>query len=261
MDAYTKLKNEISSYLEMPDVELSENQISAFDLYKIVDAKLEELRKINFNQKIIKDINKGLTLRRMGKSLTKGKVISHLKCQDVTPQCNGERASINFHFISPREPDDIWQSKSLCICKEVGSDEIYFGSNFSDKKFVAKYYDQISEIFSVLEDFSELYQGGVGCCGEDSKQVFSDGFIDVTFKYDTCGRTSISIGIKEETDPEKVYNREWFQRQSLSDYVKENGETLLRKIPVDINELNYTTSTIIKDYTSKMNVPVLTKKK
>jgi len=255
MDEYTRLKNEIDAYLEMPDVELTDQQISAYDLYRIVNDKFKKLREINFNQKIIKDINRGLGLRRISAPLKKEKGVSHLECNSVTLQCNGEKSSIDFLFISPSNPSDIWRHVSLYICKEVDNDEIYFGSNTSDKNFVAKYYDQISEMFITLEEFSKLYQGGVGSCGKDSTQVFSDDFIDVTFNYDTYGRTDISIDIKEGADPQGIYNRKWFQRQSLSDYVKENTNTILRKIPINIDELNYTTKTIVESCLSKINVP------
>lgn len=260
MDKYTELKEILKSYLEKTDIELTKEQISAYYLYKIVDEKLEKLRNVSFDQEIIKKINKGLSLRSIGKFFDKSNSIFYLKCQNLYVQCNMRTSILEFQF-APSERNLDYKRRCLDIRKEVGIDEIYFGSKMIDKQFVTKYFDEISEIFNVLEEFSALYQGGVGNVGKDSKILFSDGFFDIVFHYDSYGRTDIDISIKKEIDPENIYYRNWFERQKLSDYVEENKEEILRKIPVNMNELNYTTNTIIKESTSKMNIPVLVKKK
>lgn len=61
MDEYTRLKTKLETYLEKPDIELSENEISMYDLHQIVDYKLTELRSIQINPQFQDEINKDLT--------------------------------------------------------------------------------------------------------------------------------------------------------------------------------------------------------
>lgn len=256
MDEYTRLRNELESYMEMPDIEMDKNQLSLYDLYRIVDTKLEELRRIQFDSDFKDEINKDQ--RKIGRLFKKKVNVSDHACKKITSLCNGKKSEITFRFDAPHS---YFGSEALSIYKDIDSDEIYFGHSKTDKPFVEKYYDRICDFFSILEEFSALYQGGVGSCGEDNKQVFSDGFLDIKLSYDTYGRVYITPIINSHSDPERIYNREWLKRQTLSEYVKENQDTILKKIPAKISELNYTTKTIVENYLSKINAPQLIKKR
>jgi len=258
MDEYTKLKTEIDAYLEKEDVELTDQQISVYDLYNIVNNKLAELREICFNSKCLKDINKNLKFGRLGSILRRETIRIYESCDEVTPRSNGKTSSIAFRL---KYREHLLRSCWIRICKDVNSDEIYFDTTTTDKGLVAKYYDQISEMFTILEEFSSLYQGAVGYRDKDVHQIFSDGFLTSDFSYDQLGRIEIDLNLTKEADPNNIYKREWFQRQRLSDYVEENKENLMKKIPVDIEKLNHTTKTIVEDYTKKLNAPLLVKKK
>lgn len=170
--------------------------------------------------------------------------------------CDGQKAEITFGFKYTSIKDNF-----LKICKDIDSDQIYFAENYNtDKEFVEKYYDQICEYFRILEEFNSLYQSRVGISGQGAEQIFSDGFLDVRFSYDAWGRTCVLTSINSQADPQRIYLREWVKRQTLSNYIKENEETILRKIPIAISELNYTTKTIVEEHLSKINAPQLKKK-
>lgn len=258
MDEYTRLKKALEAYFEMPDVELTDEQMSVYDLHRIVDTKLEELRKIQIDSNFVKEVNKGLVFRKIGGVFRQNKTSSQRECLNIRTESDGQTSEIVLEFSYKKSA---WGHYYLHICKDVDSDQIYFKDKMADKDFVARYYDQINEIFSVLEEFSNLYQRSIGRSGIIQQQVFSDHLLKVALKYDAYGRTNIFIGVKEKADPQQIYKRGWFERQTLADFVEENREVILKKIPVDISRLDYTTKTIVGNYTSKMNIPVLAKKK
>ena len=57
MDEYTKLKTTLEAYLDMPDVEVTHHEISIYTLQQILNSKLEELRKIQFDSDFKDEIN------------------------------------------------------------------------------------------------------------------------------------------------------------------------------------------------------------
>jgi len=254
MAEYTRLRKELESYFEMSDVELNENQISAYDLYKIVNDKLHELRKIQFESTFKDEINKGFIItKKVSKLFKKEESSTGKRCTTVMTANNCKTSTITFGFS---KSNHIIDTEYLTICRDIDSDEIYFDKySFVDKAFVMKHYDCISETFNTLEEFSKLFQGGVGTGGNGAQQVFTDGFLEITLSYDSYGRIDTDIKIDEKEDKEDIYNRDWLKRKKLSEYVFENKETILRKIPINIDELNYTTKTIVEGYLSKINVP------
>lgn len=252
MDEYTRLKIKIESYLDKPDVEMSENEISMYDLHQIVDSRLAELRSIQVDPKLKDEINKNLIGKKIRKIFKKNKSSAGKICSCIMSSCDSQKSVITFGF---EHSSSTIKNYFLKVYKDIDSDQIYFGEFYTDKEFVEEYYDQISEYFRILEEFNSLYQSRVGTSGQGAKQVFSDGFLDVSFSYDTLGRTCVLTTLNPKVDPEKIYLREWLKRKTLSDYIKENEETILRKIPININELNYTTKTIVEEHLSKINAP------
>lgn len=259
MDEYTRLKTKLEDYLALPDVELSDTEISIYQLKQIVDQKLTELRNIQLNPNFKDEINKSrTTIQKIGGIFKKKQAVCEKPCTCVMFSCNGKKSEITFGFSNPRVK---LGTDFLRVCKDVDSDQIYFGEYNSDKEFVEKHYDRISEYFSILEEFSRLYQGGVGNCGKNIYQVIDDGFFYITLTCDTYGRTSILTSLTAEEDKEKMYHREWLQRPTLKDIYQENEEDFLKKIPVSIDSLNHTFKTIVRDAISKVNVPQLVKRK
>lgn len=117
-------------------------------------------------------------------------------------------------------------SQYLTICKDMDSDQIYFDHYQADKEFVERHYDRISEHFSILEEFSKLYQGGVGGSGKSVEETISDGFFNIEIKSDTYGRTTVRTTLTKTEDKEELFTREWFQRQTLKELYKENEDDI-----------------------------------
>ena len=259
MDEYTRLRTMLEEYLNKPDVELTDSEISVYALCELVNDKLEELRKIQFDSNLPEEINKSYTvLERVGRAFKKKTSMCQRQCTQVMSSCNGTTSEITFCF---KVKESRFGSEYLSICKDVNSDQIYFDRHSADKQFVERHFDRISEHFSILEEYSKLYQGGVGGSGKGIEQSISDGFFDVKIKSDSYGRTNVTTTLTTSADKEGMYTREWFQRPTLRDIYKENKDDILRKIPISINDLNYTYKTIVKQAIRKQNVPQLVKRK
>ncbi|MBQ7104611.1 MAG: hypothetical protein IJN90_02010 [Bacilli bacterium] len=259
MDEYTRLKNKLEAYLNMPDVELTENEISIYALRELIKDKLEELRKIQFDSDLPEEINKSYTIiERVGRVFKKKISMCQRQCTQVMSYCNGNKSEITFCF---KVKDSCVGSEYLTICKDMDSDQIYFDRHHADKEFVERHFDRISEHFSILEEFSKLYQGGVGGSGKGVGEIISDGFFNIEIESDTYGRTNIKTTLTKTEDKEGLFTREWFQRQTLKELYQEEEDDILKKISVSINSLNYTYQTIVKSAISKQNVPQLVKRK
>ncbi len=259
MDEYTRLKTKIESYLELPEVELTEEVISVGTLINILESGLERLRKTQFDTKFQDEINKSHTIiEKVGRVFKKKVSVCTRQCNYINASCDGKKSQITFGF---KNKENKFGTDYLTICKDIDSDQIYFDRFGGDKEFVEKHYDRINEFFEILEVYSSIYQGGVGGSGTSISQQLSDGFFDIEIVCDTYGRVKSTTTVNKEVDESGVFTREWFQRQTLSELYKENSEEILKRIPVDISSLNYTMQTLVKEASSKQNVPVLVKKK
>ncbi len=256
MDEYTRLLTRLGEYLTMPDVEMTDDVISGYDLYRIVDDKLQQLRAIEFDSTFKDDINRdSIITRKIGRIFKRSAQIQGHKCNHERAEHDGKTGKITLSFDSPNSRFD----EFLEINKDIDSDEIYFGSYKSNREFVEKYYDRLMDIFSTLEEFQKLYQNSIGLNGGSKSLVFSDSFLDMTFKYDTYGRIDIDLKISADEDRENMYHREWYKRKTLASFVTENRDEILKRIPINVSELDYTCQNIVKDYqTSKQHQ--LTKK-
>lgn len=260
MDEYTRLKNKLLEYINMPDVELSEDEISVYALRELIKTKLEELRKIQFESTFKDEINKSNTIiQKVGRIFKKSNSICEKPCTNIMASSDGKTSNITFCF---QNKNSYFGSEYLTICKDFDSDQIYFSQHQrTDKSFVEKHYDRISEHFAILEEFSELYQGGIGGSGKGIGQTVTDGFFSLVIQSDSYGRTSIHTTLTQEEDKEKMYERQWLHRKSLQEIYTENEDTFLKKISVPIASLNYTYKTIAETAISKNNVPQLVKRK
>jgi len=257
MDEYVRLKNEIDKYIEKDEIELSNDVISAHDLYMLVDDSLKELREIQFDSNFQKEINKRNMLDRTIKIFKKKKSCLNDRCTFIMASCDGKKSSITFEF---QTGGDLSREYFLDVCKDTNNDEIYFSGYNADKLFVERFYDKISEYFATLEKFNALFLDKIGTFGSVTNQTFSDGFFDVNLSYDSYGRVKIETNINKLSDQENIYKRQWAKRTSLSDYVDENQENILKKIPINISELNFTTRTIVENATCNKNIPQLVKR-
>ena len=145
MDEYTRLRNKLVDYLNRPDIELSENEISVYTLCELIKDKLEKLRKTQFESTFPEEINKSYSvIEKVGRVFKKKVSIGERPCTQIMCSCNGTKSEITFCF---RVKESRFGTEYLTICKDVNSDQIYFDRHSGDKNFVEKHYVRIILVF------------------------------------------------------------------------------------------------------------------
>lgn len=258
MDQYTILLKELETYFDLESVELSEDEISALDLFNIVNEKFKELYDLHHSKEFIEQINSELT-----QSIVVGKFFKKIipnfidECDNVLIRSKNQTSRICFCFRN---------HKYEGICKDMDSEEIYFDTinqkTIINNDFILRHYDKIMSMFATIEEFSDLIQGNIDYDSDRHNhllrpQIFSDSFLDVTLSYNIYGKVEIDIKINKSRDPEDIFKREWVKRKGLSEIVEENKEAILSNIPIDINQLNSTCEKIISQYREKNKVKSL----
>ncbi len=147
----------------------------------------------------------------------------------------------------------------MALFKDFDSDEIYFSDyGLKDRDFVTKYISEIYEIFGILEEYGTMFP-----IKEKSRkaigQEFSDGVLDVEVVLDTYGRVSDTITPSEAVDPDKIYTREWYSRDTISKHVQDMRVQVLSSIPVEISNLNIVFKRLVERASAKRNAQIKAK--
>lgn len=256
MQQYEEYLERIKKYFEYDEVIANENTISAYDLISILNCYLNNLHKIiNDEEKIIADIEDYYSETKvLGKIFKKKYPVNLAKVDFILQRFDDGRASIYIRFKESK-----LNFTSMEICKEKGTDELYFSGTYSygvDKEFVNHFKDTILTNLQSLEDFFDIFQLSLPNLNElpshESKNIIKqeidDDFLKVTITYDTSGDLFYKVNILESIDKDNIYNREWLDHESIKEYVDRNMSELLKRIPVDIDKLELTTQKIISNY-------------
>jgi len=154
----------------------------------------------------------------------------------------------------------------MSVCKKVDSDKLYFKYDYicsdSDikcfKDFVINYYNEICNIFSILESYN--YELEISS-SEERTQILTDKFFDVKMIYDTYGRVNVELNINENEYGLKITQIEWSDIKSLKKIINNNMFLILKKIPVNVCELNNVYKKVIEEEFSKKESAKLIRKK
>lgn len=265
MDEYNRLLSKINEYLEMDDVIFDGEVISAYDLYKCVEDKFLELKKIVENKELIKKINSEYlsTFDKILSLFSRSLPELDKRCRKSHVEIDDDNCNISFYFGSGMIP----YSRCLEIIKERRSGALYFGEFDElddDKKFLEKYFEEIMDIFDVLEEFYDLNQKPLGGFYKSKslreEHSFSDDFLKVTLRYDDYGRVSIGAEIEKDQDPNDIAKREWYGFEKLTDVIDGNLNLILKKVPIAVEDLNYTCKRIIGEKILKDDRKIYTKR-
>ena len=66
--------------------------------------------------------------------------------------------------------------------------------------------------------------------------------------YDAYGNVNTNISINSKEDLNGIYQREWFTRKKLSELVSENNDEILKKIPINIKDLDRKYQNLVSEY-------------
>lgn len=217
MSSYNEVLVDLKNTLQKDNIECNENQISLYDLYDLVNAEYEDLRKINKSQKHLK--KEGVFSKNSP---------SYLRfeyCKNST--------SIYIRF------NGSLMDSAIFIKKENDSKD-FFIERFSistekANKFIKKNYDKIIQLFSILEKYStELYEF------ESNINKYSVKYNNYEFNIyiNSFGNVDLNIKLKDDIDSKDMYNRQYYQKDTLMQILKDSRFELAKKIKIDVNTLD-----------------------
>lgn len=254
MDSYTKLMTSIDEKYSGEEVEQSENIISLYDLVKMLEEEMEPLRKLKLDDEFYNKINADRTVfQRIG--LFRKKAVVNQKCTGGYTDTGEDRSKISVHFDNGKD-----LGTHVVLYKDFGSDEIYFDDFcLKDRGFVEKYISDIYGIFAILESYGTLfpYEEKKGRTG--LSQEFDDGLLNIKVSLDTYGRVTPLILPVKGTDPDNLYARAWYSRETVSEHVNNMSEDILRRIPVEISSLNEVYKMLVERAIGKRQAKLLGK--
>lgn len=231
MNEYQRLETKLTSYLARQEVIRTNNIISFYDLYKALDDKFKVLRGIQFNSDLITKINSNSSKDKKKKE--KDFIINTL--DSILATTEKATSKITFFYGIGGNP------KTFTLLKDFDDDDIYFSSNTTpNKEFVKTYYQDITSIFKILEEYAKLTKGDIGINADNGNlkpMTFTDGFLTISIIYEGYGKINTDISINLKEDKNAVYKKEWYTRKRLADFVDENSEEILKKIPVNISDI------------------------
>lgn len=259
MKQYEEFLENLKSYFEYDEVVSQGNIISAYDLLCILKERISILHDIIYEKKdLIKEIEDYYKGKNIFEFLYKKIAQKQIPQVDFLNQrYENNRASIYIHFYS----HTCYDYTSLEICKEPGTNELYFGSLYSvDKDFVEYFRETILQNLQILEDFVELFRLSLpnikSVPGDEPsiEEIVADEFLKLRIAYDSYGNVTSKISILPTIDPENIYERIWLDHPSLKEFVSKHETELLKKIPINILDLKASTQKIVTDYYSRNNV-------
>lgn len=219
MDSYNKILNQIKNDLKKEDVISNENIINLYDFYNIIYMKLKKLTDITNEEKIF--INKGFFNNNFHK-----RVLFNIDSKKMT---------IRVVAFDDRQSFD--------ICKEYNIGKLnFFPQTEQNKKyinkFMKKYYNEIINIFSVIEEYSSILLALPNTLQISDK----NGIYGLNLRFCNLGKIDI-ICFFNNADELNYYNKDY-----IINLIDESKFELAKKIKININELDDVFKNIINEY-------------
>lgn len=258
MQQYEEFLKRIKKYFEYDEVITQGNIINAYDLIQVLKSRISELHNLIFeNKDIIKKIDnyyKGEKILDMLIRRVTRLHIPKVKFINQNFENNHARIYISFNYNTCQNLN----YDSLEICKERGTNELFFADSDVDKEFAEYFKDIILPNLQALEEFFDLYRLTIPDIKEIPsdffiKEVVDDEFLKLQISYNAYGSLNYEISIVSSVDTDDIFERIWFDHSSLKEIVEENKVELLKRIPINILDLKDTTQKIITDYYAKNN--------
>lgn len=250
MEKYEILLNEIKKYLNKEEINVNTNNeiISLYNLTKILMEELEGLKNIKTDSKINKKLN-SFFMTRFSDSFFS--------------EINGDENTCTI-CIKATEHYEPWsESEVLRIHKDKGIDEIYLSEEqtcFNKKifKFVKKNYNLILETLQTLEDYVELLGNLDNSYCETTE--FRDSLFKVKVAIKNNGIINYEISILDNHELFEEYNKKWYKREGIYEFVDKNVADIFKRIPVSPYELDEPFKSICFKHKEKENAKVKTLK-
>lgn len=246
MEKYNLIKNELDEILNSDEIDYNGTYISAYDLKYMINNKLKYLfeiiakeetvmKSINYQKRNI--IQKILRLRR---SIELDGIYLNTEieenCQKIVFLFQHYSLSRNQEYIETEFYNSIIAFKS-----KDSNDEVKFISTEKDKqeeskKFVNQNILYITDILNAMEYYNEKYNITFSLNNINvQNQIFK--FKNFNIIFDIGQSLNIYI-MPTSQDLNNSFYKNWLTKENLTDYINRNIDELLKRIPINIYELN-----------------------
>lgn len=247
-----KAKEAVLSIMLKEPVNETEDVISAYTLLSAIREQKRRLRCAG-------EVEKGL-LDKLNdiypKEVTKGKRKLFKKTPDnvknyfdgISHGFNSESSNISFKVRDG--------NYAITILKDFGIEGAYSLEETVplDEEAYIQCEDDIQKVLSTIEYYGRLFNLDVQC--DDKETSISDRFsyegFDISISFDrTLCRFDYSYGLNQEIDPYASSYRTCYgfgADNTLRNTILENEETLLKNIPINMNDLSCMFFMIVDDY-------------
>lgn len=231
MGEYERLISIIEEYKGKEDIVETDEVISALDLCNIVNDRFAKLRSIENGEDLRRKINKDNNgLVKFLREIRKVYTLLNYECDSIVPIIGANELQIIFCFDN--------SALKISIGKNIGENDIYYISkDRKDNLLINKYYDDIMNIFSVLEEYHELFFNGKDSIGYRCELKVSDDIFDVNFSFYTNGEIYSWIALNKDVDKDRISEREYINKPSIRNILGQKSKQLLNKIPIQKSSL------------------------
>ena len=238
MRKYERLASRIEEYKIKEDVVETEEVISALDLYNIVNNRFAKLRDIVISEELKNKINydnKGFI--QFERNINGINTYLNSECNCIVPSISADKITINFYFLNGK----------IVLSKGIDSPEVNFASYVKkDILFLVNYYNDIMELFQMLEDYQRLLYDSEKKIENSRNISLKTDCFNIVINCNDRGIVSCNIFDREEGN--------------INSYVADiNKSVILSKISVKKSNLPPLFNQILEERT-KSNVKKLMKK-
>lgn len=131
-----------------------------------------------------------------------------------------------------------FETGDFSIEKYVGGNELYYIPKYlKDDLLISKYYDDIINVFNLLEEFCGLFLVGKYSIKYRNVLEFSYDIFDIEISYYMDGYVYSWVSLSKEVDKDKISEKEDINKLSIRTIIGVKKNLLLSKIPVQKSSL------------------------
>ncbi len=253
MNYYDSVKQKIADYIVKEPVVETDEVISAYTLFTILENENKKIRHTKEKEKGLLDklnaIYPQVTVEKKGNFFKKK--IKKNQFDWISFDINDIGSRLYLHGPSIH---------SISIYKDYGYSDIYSKYNALTEGAYNECSDDIEDIFSELESIGTLFLEEKKSSGHKSSELVRDtitntlsyeGF-DIAIKFDRCNMEySYDFKLNKEFDPKNNSNSYYYNQDSLNNILEENKEAILKNTPINIGDLSYMFCMLVLNYKAK----------
>ncbi len=272
-DEYDEIIDIINGYSSLPEVISNKNIISAYDLKEILKEDFSRFGSVDDDKTILKKSINDFLLKNPSNLVDGG--LNFIKnviprknfkgeCLEVSLYNSDDKNIIRFEiFIEYKRYELRTKVEYFKISKNKDSKFIsidkypsdgsyypsrYFVDNSVYKDFVNKNEEMLMNVFNKMEEEKRIFD--LKQCKDTFTQVLGDENFLVDFSFSSKDNFVCSYGLKDEK-LRKETDREWGGRQTLREILNEKEDYILKRIPINVKDLEKAYKNIVENYFSE----------